>query len=299
LSDAAEPSLDADGVVIGGDAVLAGGAAVAAARVRVDGDLERHAHDFVELALVLGGSGRHETIHGAERIGEGDAIVVPVGSWHAFSDCAGLDVVNCYVRRQVLDRELGWALEDASLGPLLAPLALAGEPLGPRRVRLDAAATGRCADLLAQLGTGAGPGRIEAVGRLLIVLGTIAASHGPAATTRRLRPAVAATIRLLQADLARQWTIAELAEAAYVHRSHLARVFRHDTGLSPSTYLLHLRLERAASLLLATDHDVGGIAASVGFLDASYFARRFRAHFGTSPTAYRARGLDGAVSTGT
>jgi AraC family transcriptional regulator, L-rhamnose operon transcriptional activator RhaR len=54
-------------------------------------------------------------------------------------------------------------------------------------------------------------------------------------------------------------------------------------------HLSALRAEAAATRLLRSDDPVASVGAAVGWSDPNSFARRFRAHFGTSPTAFRGR----------
>ena len=68
------------------------------------------------------------------------------------------------------------------------------------------------------------------------------------------------------------------------------------TGLPPLSYLAALRAERAAELLMRSDLSIEHIALEVGWGSSSYFARRFKEHFGLSAREYRLRfvrpGLD-------
>jgi AraC-like DNA-binding protein len=55
-----------------------------------------------------------------------------------------------------------------------------------------------------------------------------------------------------------------------------------------STYILNLRLEYAAQLLLEwPDKTVVQIASDSGFSSSAYFSNCFRQHFGMTPTDYR------------
>ncbi len=66
--------------------------------------------------------------------------------------------------------------------------------------------------------------------------------------------------------------------------------FRHWAAcfpVTPSHYLLGLRLEEAARRLRETDEEIGVLALRSGFTDASYFARVFRREFGSPPNRYR------------
>jgi AraC family L-rhamnose operon transcriptional activator RhaR len=51
--------------------------------------------------------------------------------------------------------------------------------------------------------------------------------------------------------------------------------------------LAAMRAETAAVRLRRADDPVAAVGASVGWGDPNYFSRRFRAHFGMSPTDFR------------
>ena len=80
----------------------------------------------------------------------------------------------------------------------------------------------------------------------------------------------------------------DLARAAGLSRAHFSREFRRTFGESPHAYLLTRRLERAASLLRATDRSVAEICFDVGLKSVGSFTTSFTRTFGASPTAYRA-----------
>jgi len=80
----------------------------------------------------------------------------------------------------------------------------------------------------------------------------------------------------------------ELAERFGVSASTLARRFRSETGTTVAGYVAARRAERAARLLTTTSQSVRDIALFVGYDDANYFVKVFRAAYGMTPTAYRA-----------
>jgi AraC family transcriptional regulator of arabinose operon len=55
------------------------------------------------------------------------------------------------------------------------------------------------------------------------------------------------------------------------------------------THIERQRMELARQLLAVTDLPVAHVARRVGFTDALYFSRRFRASTAMSPTQYRVR----------
>jgi AraC family transcriptional regulator, L-rhamnose operon transcriptional activator RhaR len=94
---------------------------------------------------------------------------------------------------------------------------------------------------------------------------------------------------MLEADIARAWTLTALAVELHLTPGYLVRLFKAATGLPPMAYLAQLRAEHAAVLLLHSDDSVTHIGRAVGWPDQSSFARRFRAHYGLSATTYRKR----------
>jgi AraC family L-rhamnose operon transcriptional activator RhaR len=273
----------------------ASGASITANLHRLEGDHFTHDHDFVEVALIMGGSGVHRTIHGDREVGAGEAFVLRPGVWHAYRGCNGLEVYNCCFGERILRRELAWTFEDPALGCLLRSSPQSLERRGMVRLRLEPGGVEACRDLLDVLSClgSKDPSRlrIEGIGCLLLLFGQLSRgiSANPAGSPARMRGLVLEGVRLLEEDLAHPWTLSELSGRLSVDRSHLTRLFKADTGLPPMKYLARHRAETAATLLLRTGWQVGRIGAEVGWPDPNYFARRFRTHFGMSPKAYRAR----------
>ena len=82
-------------------------------------------------------------------------------------------------------------------------------------------------------------------------------------------------------------SVADMAAAAALSPAHFSRRFKAAFGESPHQYLLTRRLERAASLLLATDWTVAAIGVAVGAQSIGSFTTSFRRMYGVTPQAYR------------
>ncbi|MFC9690749.1 helix-turn-helix domain-containing protein [Kribbella sp. NPDC056951] len=115
------------------------------------------------------------------------------------------------------------------------------------------------------------------------VFGLLSGSAGAPAG----HPAVQHAMRLLEADLTAGWTLDRLAAAVNLAPGYLVRLFGRTVAVSPMAYLQRLRAERAAGLLIETELPIATIGTLVGWPDPSHATRRFRAHFGLSPTRYR------------
>ncbi|MGD0706423.1 MAG: helix-turn-helix transcriptional regulator [Trebonia sp.] len=147
----------------------------------------------------------------------------------------------------------------------------------------------------------AGQYRGDVLGRLSLLLaelGRVAqgdAALGGTQSGAPIHPAVGRAIRLLESDVARRWTLGELAEELHLAPGYLVRLFKSATGLPPMAYLAQVRAEKAAVLLLHSDEPVTCVGRAVGWPDQNYFARRFKAHYGLSATTYRERFATQAV----
>ena len=100
-------------------------------------------------------------------------------------------------------------------------------------------------------------------------------------------PVVGPALRLVHADPAAPWTVAELASRAAVSRATFARRFTDLVGESPMAYLTSWRLSVAADLLTRTDATVESIAHQVGYASAFALSVAFKRVHGTRPSDLR------------
>lgn len=91
----------------------------------------------------------------------------------------------------------------------------------------------------------------------------------------------------IRADLARDWTVSQMAAVLGVSDPQLRRICARQLGATPRQLLCGIRLQAAALLLRDPGLRVKEIQAKVGITDASHFCRDFRDRFGVSPSEYR------------
>jgi len=100
----------------------------------------------------------------------------------------------------------------------------------------------------------------------------------------RLVPA----IRQMHNQIARSWTVAQLARTAALSRSAFFDRFTRTVGLPPMEYLLAWRMAVAKDLLHRRDLGVAEVAERVGYGSASTFSTAFSRHVGQPPGRYAA-----------
>jgi len=228
-----------------------------------------HDHELASVCLVLEGS-YDETIARRQRTCvPGMVIFHPVGEHHA-------DVHHGAPVR-LLSIELGRAKLAAlqTVAPVLAESthvadadsALVAARLA-REFRLDDDASGLA---------------IESLMLDLLVRSQRRVPSGEPAPP----PWLARAQDYLQAHYNRAIGLQEVADAAGVHPTHLARVFRRHHRCTLGAYVRRLRIEAARRLLAGSETPLADIALAAGFADQSHFSRLFRAATGVTPTHYR------------
>ncbi len=275
-----------------------GSPTIYARRGVVNGTADAHDHDFMEVALMLRGHGMHRTSRGVEPIRPGDIFILRPGAWHAYEDCHDLEVFNCGFDAELLQHELAWLFEDQRLNFLLWSGPLAPKQNGLVTLHLGKKSLASCCARLEELEQTVhrppSDPQIAGLGRLLLFFADLAQAvdaHLPKCVAETARPhsAVLRGMRCLETELAREWTLDELAGTLRINRSYLVRLFKAHTGLAPMAYLARCRAERAATLLLRSTRPIAIIATEIGWPDPNYFARRFKQHLGMPASAYRLR----------
>lgn len=80
-----------------------------------------------------------------------------------------------------------------------------------------------------------------------------------------------------------------IAEELGISTRQLERLFGRYLNSTPKHYFMEMRLQRAQNLLVQSEHSVTQIAMACGFQTTSHFSKVYRAHFGISPIAQRAK----------
>lgn len=103
-----------------------------------------------------------------------------------------------------------------------------------------------------------------------------------------VRQEIARTAVLMQDDIARRWSISELAAHACLSPHRYTQVFKESYGVTPFTYLSVLRVQEMARLIRETDLLIGTITERVGWCHRSGHAICvFRRYMGVTPSRYR------------
>jgi AraC-like DNA-binding protein len=136
------------------------------------------------------------------------------------------------------------------------------------------------------------PARDKILARLLEVLlnEALRSTAGTAASPGLVRgladERLAIALRRMHEDMARPWTVAQLANESALSRSVFFERFSRALGVTPMEYLLAWRMARARKLLRENQGGVAEVAQRVGYGSASAFSVAFTRHVGVPPARY-------------
>src|SRR3954451_25331337 len=139
--------------------------------VVLDSAVEVHTHDFLEVAVLLGGTVTHLSQAGRETLSLGAVTAVRPGQWHGYTDPDGAVIGNLYLGAEVLHGELRWLLDIGDLSRFLLRGGLSGGRLDPRSPDVVGKRLGELADTRARPGPA---GAVQAVRLSIAVLGELA-----------------------------------------------------------------------------------------------------------------------------
>jgi AraC family cel operon transcriptional repressor len=240
-----------------------------------------HRHDFVEVFWVEEGAGIHRVNGTDQELRIGDCVFVRADDHHEFlcpvaERLAWVNVsmpmaIHDHLRERFED-ELGWwPWNESQPSPFLGRLTpgqmsalseqMAALPMDRQR-------------------------RLDAEWFMMGVLRAIAPRYrsGEESLPTWLETAV----RDLASDPLRlQEGLPALVTACGRCAEHVNRTVRAHYDMTATDLLIQLRLDYAARRLRLSQDDILAIALDAGFDNLSYFYRRFKSRFGTTPRRFR------------
>lgn len=106
-------------------------------------------------------------------------------------------------------------------------------------------------------------------------------------TSNKLSPIIQQVVSYVKNNYSEEISLKTLGFKYNINPSYLGQIFNKEVGEPFSEFLNRIRNEKAKDLLLNTNMKINDIADEIGYIDASYFYRKFKEHFGVSPNTMR------------
>ena len=94
-------------------------------------------------------------------------------------------------------------------------------------------------------------------------------------------------ISYMQQRFSSNLTMEELADHVSLNLSYFIRCFKKETGMTPHSYLISIRLQQAVYYLKTTDRTVKDIGFACGLQSENSFCITIKKHKGYTPSEYR------------
>lgn len=112
-----------------------------------------------------------------------------------------------------------------------------------------------------------------------------------AASLKESQSVVEKTKQFIALNLDKDLSRESIANHVFLNSDYLTRIFKRDTGMSISEYIVMERIRIAKDLLTKTDMAVSGVAARVGYTNFSHFAKMFKKYTDVTPMDYRQKNV--------
>lgn len=100
-------------------------------------------------------------------------------------------------------------------------------------------------------------------------------------------PVVRQIISEIEKNYKEDMNLKTLSYKYNMNASYLGQIFQKEVGCSFTQYLTNIKNSKARELILNTNMKINDIAKEVGYPDTSYFYRKFKQCYGTSPASLR------------
>lgn len=248
-----------------------------------------HWHEYLELDLVLGGSGINYIAGREYRLEPGQLYLINELDHHIAVTDSSLEMLIVLFHPNLFGREgmMKWEF--------LRPFYPVGsEPSKLAGINADefARISGLFSDIEREWRDKKPGCQLMMCARLSEILAIIyRAGHddgrfgNPALLKKfaKLEPG----LRLINARFREPLGIDEICSACHMSRTYFSSLFSQTHGITCSEYIERLRISNACMLLITTGRAVVDIALESGFSSLSTFNSAFKKHCGKTPSQYR------------
>ncbi len=91
----------------------------------------------------------------------------------------------------------------------------------------------------------------------------------------------------INTNLHHNFKLSEMSDSLHVSENYLYKIFKSQTGKSPTEFISELRMDMAKAALSNFDLSVKAIASHLGYPDVPRFSNTFKKYYGISPRDYR------------
>lgn len=253
----------------------------------VDGKVEKHSHNFLEIFYVLEGKAYHSINNDETLLKAGDFFFIDYEMEHSFSLYKGesMKVINILFKPTFIDKSL---VKCKSLKELLEnQFIMIDFGLLPY-IFFDE--TGIIKATILRILNEFHEKKIaylQIIRSMLIEIIVLSMRNYEGLINSEKNIYVEFVITEIMQNYYMPLKLNDFSKQLNVSTAHLSRLFKAHAGLSFTEYLQKFRLKNAYRLLENTKSKISAISEAVGYEDYKFFYKTFKREFGISPLQVR------------
>lgn len=254
-----------------------------------------HTHAFIELVYILSGKGKHSINGRWYPVERGNLLLINFGQTHAFCSIDHMEIVNCLIQPEFIDKEL---INSENAFEMLILTEFKDFNLGPDKLTPMLHFKGRdmieieniISNMIDEFTAKDINYRTALKGYLLVLLTKIFRIMQNADSANILKQVNRITPELLQyieEKCFEKITLQELAQKCFYSPTYFSRIFKDYYGKSLTEFINNKRIQEAARLIKETNCSIEEISHIVGYHDRKQFYKIFKEYMGVNPSSLR------------
>lgn len=254
-----------------------------------------HTHEFLEIVYVMNGKGQHYINSTCYNVKKGDLLFINFGQSHSFISQGTMEIINCLVSPEFIDRELIHsenaveilaltAFEDfeGRVDKLIPMISFKGKEL------IEVERLIEC--MMNELFLKSTNYKTALRGYLLVLLTKIfreMQKKDYGIVLQKINKITPEILEYIEKNCCEKITLKELAQKCFYNPSYFSRVFKEYYGRNLMDFIHEKRVNEAMRLIRETDMSIESVAYSVGYSDKKQFYKIFKEYIGMTPSQAR------------
>jgi len=253
-----------------------------------------HSHEFLEIAYITEGIGKHIHEECESIVHKGDYIILDLGTKHSFFAFEGQHflVTNCIFKPELIDNSLS---KCKSFSDILQNYLLPYAPNVAREIKVGSIFKDSSLEISVlfnkikneYINKNTGFEQMSRVFLIEIIILTIRSAVTAQADCRYFTDDIKLIKEYIDDNYTKEIRLAQLAALINISEGALSRKYKSVTGMGLTEYIHSRRIELACRLLSNTEKKFPEVVELCGYRDVKYFATLFKRVIGVSPSKYR------------
>lgn len=259
--------------------------------------VENHAHEFIEIVYVKGGSGVHIIKDKPYSVQRGDMLIFNIGESHSVEPKHNVNVINILINPCFINRDLVNVHNSLDLLTLTSFQELEGAIINlPPKINIPTkehlGIESVINSMLYEFDKKSICYQIILKGYLNVLIARIFRiiylSDSSSITLRnKLDECYPTILQYIEKNYNKKITLRELATKCFFNPSYFGQVFKECYNMTPMEYVNHRRITEAVRILKEENYPIEQVCYMVGYKEKKQFYKLFKQYTGQTPGQFK------------